>query len=347
VTKFAKKNGHIQIAHLLNTQTGEEFRVEAEQVVNAAGAWVDEVAALAGASIDMVYSKGTLLVTHTRITKRAIIRLRWPADADAVMPGGTVSVIGPTSVRLNSLEGIRPTVEEVDFVVEDAAGMLPVLETTRYVRAFSGVRPLIASKSPEGDDHSLSRGFALLDHSHAGLKNFITITGGKLSTYRVMAERTADLVCERLGVTTPCKTRTEILPRAQDCKWTEPGLSPRLWIKQHNPEDILLCECEMVPKSAVDSIIETLHKQKTKPSLRAIGLRSRIGKGSCQGAFCSVRVAGYLYSRGELERDEGLALLRDFVRERWKGQRPVLWGEQLMQAELSEAVHCGLLGLEL
>ena len=45
--------------------------------------------------------------------------------------------------------------------------------------------------------------------------------------------------------------------------------------------------------------------------------------------------------------DEGLEDLKTFLQNRWKGQRPVLWGTQLQQAELEEALHCGLFGLEL
>ncbi len=54
-----------------------------------------------------------------------------------------------------------------------------------------------------------------------------------------------------------------------------------------------------------------------------------------------------MYERGELKTDQGLANLREFFRARWKGERPVLWDRQLGQAELKEAIYCGLLDLEL
>ena len=103
----------------------------------------------------------------------------------------------------------------------------------------------------------------------------------------------------------------------------------------------------MVPKSAVDAIIESIRSQNGQPDLRAIALRSRIGKGACQGTFCGVRVTSYLYDQGELASGESLASLRDFLNQRWKGQHPTLWEKQLVQAELLEALHCGFFGLEL
>ncbi len=72
---------------------------------------------------------------------------------------------------------------------------------TRILRAYSGVRPLVASDNdPSG--RSVSRGIVLLDHAQRdGMEGFITITGGKLMTYRLMAEWATDAVCR--GNTTP------------------------------------------------------------------------------------------------------------------------------------------------
>ena len=225
--------------------------------------------------------------------------------------------------------------------------MIPVLEKARYIRAYCGVRPLFGSDEDGGDDRSVSRGFALIDHGEEGVENFITITGGKLTTYRMMAEKTADLVCDHLGISRHCLTSTEPLPASDRAQWTEPALAPRTWLKGHDPEDIILCECEMVPRSTVDSIVDTLHKQGGRTDLVGIGLRSRIGKGPCQGAFCGPRITAYLFDREELKADQCLLGLREFARNRWKGLHPILWDRQLKQVELLESMHCGMLGLEL
>jgi glycerol-3-phosphate dehydrogenase len=71
-----------------------------------------------------------------------------------------------------------------------------------------------------------------------------------------------------------------------------------------------------------------------------------MGKGACQGSFCGARVTGHLCDRGDLSSRDAQTELKRFLQERWKGERPTLWGGQLIQSELKEAIYCGLLGLE-
>jgi len=224
--------------------------------------------------------------------------------------------------------------------------MIPVLENTRFIRAYAGVRPLFGSGT-SSNDRQISRSFALLDHAKDGVENFASITGGKLTTYRLMAEKTADLICRRLGVHVPCRTRTEPLQSVLSADWTQPGLAPKLWLQGNDSKDVILCECEMVSRSIIDSLMASIHEQHGKPDLISLGVRSRIGKGACQGTFCSIRISSHIYDRGELNDDQGIGGLKSFLNERWRGVRPLLWKESLRQAELQEAIHCGLFGLEL
>lgn len=346
VVGFEREGRQIRAVRVRSAAGGEEVRIEAAQVVNAAGAWARDVALLAAAPIDMTYSKGTLLVTHTRLASRVVNRLRRPGNADILMPGGTVSIVGTTSTRVDALDDIHPTTADADLIVEEAARMLPALATMRFIRAYAGVRPLLGSPGA-ADSRSVSRGFALFDHEDHGLDNLATITGGKLTTCRLMAERAADLVCQRLGVTRPCLTATTPLPAVPECAWTTPGRSAREWMRSRGSHDTLLCECEMVPGSTVDAIFDALRAAGDAPTLTDLALRSRIGKGACQGGFCAVRTVAHLYQRGDFHAQRGLAEIPDFVGERWRGQRAILWGEQLAQAELMEALHCGLFGEEL
>lgn len=342
---FVITDGEIRAALCRDAISGARLRIVAEQYINAGGAWAMTIARLAGCSdVNLSYSKGTLVVSHDRLTSRVINRLRPPADGDILVPGGTVSVLGTTSVRSNDLEGVRPTVAEVDINVQEGAAMLPALATARYIRAFSRVRPLL--QEAVGDDRSATRGFALFDHRNQGLNNFCTITGGKLTTFRLMAEKAADLVVLRLGRGGPCRTTSEPLADTGACRWTEPGASPRYWYQANDAEDTILCECEMVPTSAIDEIVACAPGLDEKMSLEAIALRSRAGKGPCQGSFCGIRIASYLYERGYYQDRTGLTHMRDFFNERFKGMRTVIWGRQAAQMELAEALHCGLLGLD-
>ncbi|MCB2146783.1 MAG: anaerobic glycerol-3-phosphate dehydrogenase subunit A [Deltaproteobacteria bacterium] len=345
VVGFDKHGGHIDSVRFLDLRHGGMVRVRADQIVNATGSWAGEVAAMAGARINMVYSQGTLIITQMRLGERVINRLRKAADADILVPAGTVSIFGTTSKRIDSPDQCRPTTAEIDAMIVDGMAMVPKLADTRYIRAYAGVRPLVRSGNAS-DDRAVSRGYSLLDHEPDGLENFITITGGKLTTYRLMAEKTADLVCRRLGNSNPCRTAIDPLPASNEARYTEPGFTPKMWFKQKDPSDLLLCECEMVPTSVFNEIAAFLTHNGHRPGLREMGQRSRVGKGPCQGSFCSLRMAAHMYNEGMLRGGEGVGELKDFLNERWRGMQPLLWGPAVSQAELQEALHCGLLGLD-
>lgn len=345
VEGFDRRASTIESIRLKNLRNGDDLRIHADQVVNATGAWAGEVAAMAGARINMVYSQGSLVISQMRLGERVINRLRKAADADILVPAGTVSIFGTTAKRIDAPDRCRPTTAEIDAMLDDGIAMVPKLADTRYIRAYAGVRPLVQSGGGT-DDRAVSRGYALLDHADDGVDNFITITGGKLTTYRLMAEKTADLICRRLGNSTPCRTAVEPLPESREAKFTEPGFTPKLWFKQKDPSDLLLCECEMVPISVFDQIAATLATTGHRPGLRELGQRSRVGKGPCQGSFCSLRMTAHMYDGGLLDNDAGVEELKDFLNERWRGMQPLLWGPAVSQAELQEALHCGLLGLD-
>ncbi len=342
---FDLHKGRIQAARVVNTRTGEPLAIQALEFVNAAGAWADCVSAMAGAHIPMSYSKGALLITQSRISQRVINRLRPPSDGDILVPGGTVSIIGTTSVTIPSLDDIRPTREEVDTIIREGSIMVPKLATTGYIRAYAGVRPLVGA-SGKGLGRNISRNYTLKTHEADGLENLTTITGGKLTTFRLMAEKASDIVARRLKNPNPCLTAIQPLPCSAKGEWTEPGYSGRVWMKKPEPRDTLICECEMVSEEAVDQMVENLKNEGTEPTLEEIGRRSRIGKGPCQGSFCSFRLAAYLYRKGHLSGTQGIGQVRAFVNERWKGVMPLVRDKELARIELQEAFLCGLFGME-
>lgn len=341
---FEIEKGRIRAARVEDVRRGKTFSIEALEFVNATGAWADQVAAMAGADITMSYSKGSLLVTQNRINDRVVNRLRQASDADILVPGGTVSIIGTTSVEIDNLDDIRPTTGEVDAIIREGADMVPGLADARYIRAYAGVRPLV--RTPGGKGRNISRNYTLKEHREDDIDNLVTITGGKLTTFRLMAEKTSDIVAGRLKNTNPCLTAQQPLPPSAKGEWTEPGKAPRVWMKNPERRDTLICECEMVSEYMVDEIVQSLKQEGALPTLEEVGRRSRIGKGPCQGTFCSFRLAAYLYRQGELFDDQGMDQVRAFVNERWKGFRPLVRDKELMRVELQEAFLCALFGME-
>lgn len=167
-------------------------------VVNASGIWGQGIAEYADLKIRMFPAKGALLVMGHRINKMVINRCRKPADADILVPGDTICVIGTTSSRIpyDQIDNMVVIPEEVDILFREGEKLAPSLRHTRVLRAYAGVRPLVATDDdPSG--RNVSRGIVLLDHAERdGLEGFVTITGGKLMTYRLMAEWATDLVCK-------------------------------------------------------------------------------------------------------------------------------------------------------
>lgn len=346
VLRFEMVHGEIRAAICHDHLHKRQITIRARQFVNAGGAWAMNIARLAGcADVRLRYAKGTILVSNDRLAHHVVNRLRPPGDGDILVPGGTVSLLGTTSTRVDDLENVSPAVEEVDRNIREGVAMIPALAGARYIRAFSRVRPLL-QVAGNASDRAAPRGFALLDHATQGLGNFCTITGGKLTTFRLMAEKTSDLVARRIGNGQACTTASMPLPDDEACSWTEPATALKHWHRDRDPDDMILCECEMVPQSAIEQIFTGAPGSEPERTLEAVALRSRAGKGPCQGSFCGIRIGSYLYDQGCCRDATGLAQLRDFCDERFKGQRSVVWGQQAAQMELAEALHCGLLGLD-
>jgi len=223
------------------------------------------------------------------------------------------------------------------------------------------VRPLVAV-SGEKTGRNISRGIALIDHRERdGLDGLITIAGGKLMTYRLMAEKATDLACEKIGVKKKCTTHTVPLPGS------EKGISRKKRIREFSgiPDSVvgstfyrhgqrlqrimtkekrnyrLICECEMVTEGEIEYAIKNLNVK----DLVDLRRRTRIGMGPCQGELCAYRGSGLLQEYGGASPEESVELLQDFLEERWKGVRPVLWGDGLRESEFTYWIYQGLFGI--
>ncbi|MBX0325728.1 FAD-dependent oxidoreductase [Halomicroarcula sp. F13] len=190
--------------------------VEPDYVVNAAGAWAGQVAAKAGLDVEMAPARGVMVSVEYDSLDPVLNRCRDPDDGDIVVPHESEAVLGTTSVPVSDPDDYERADWEVERSVEECAAMLPPVADAAEVRTWWGVRPLYAPDEGEGDRRGISRGFFRLDHAEDGVENVVSVVGGKLTTYRQMAESTTDLVCERLDVDADCETATRRLPGADD-----------------------------------------------------------------------------------------------------------------------------------
>jgi glycerol-3-phosphate dehydrogenase len=318
---------------------GDEYSIDVSYLINATGAWANQFLKRVGLKIGMALSKGVMLITNQRLSQRVINRCRPPSDGDIIVPNETVSILGTTSVRVEEVEDFEITSSEVSLLMKEGAKMIPAIRETRFIRTYAGIRPLFQSETKH-DDRTISRGFALIDHEKRdGLKNLITITGGKLMTYRLMAEKTTDLICHKMGIDIACTTHIKPLPGASK----RSGSTSRLKMAYQSispDQGEILCDCELIGREEVESLL----KEGKVNVLQDILHRTRLAKGTCQGGFCVYRLLGMLNDLNIAGEDSN-KILKGFLEERWKGIRPLLWGPSLKEEELIESIYKGIFNL--
>lgn len=191
--------------------------VEADYVVNATGTWAAEVAAMAGIDVEMQPNKGVMVSVYYDGLEPVLNRCRPPTDGDIIVPHDHQVILGTTSIDVDDPDDVPEDDAEVERMFEECSKMLPSVADADVARTWWGVRPLYApdEASREGS-RGISRGFFLVDHTEGGVENFASIVGGKLTTYRQMAEQMSDFVADRLGVDAECVTDERRLPGADD-----------------------------------------------------------------------------------------------------------------------------------
>ena len=361
VTGFIKEGDTVRGVHTRNAQTGQENDFYARIIVNAGGVWAQEIAAMAGAQISLYPAKGSLLIFAHRVNKHVINRCRKPSNADILVPGDTVCIVGTTSSRipLDACDEVAVTPEEVNLLITEGSKLAPVLSSTRILRAYAGVRPLI-STDKDDSGRNITRGFVILDHeSRDGIKGLVSICGGKLTTYRLMAEKTTDLLCRKLGNEKKCMTAVSPLPGSEEGSYEK--VAKKIWETPSTAQkaaafrmgtrafrmrssdrwnDALVCKCEEVSVGEINGAIERMDAS----TLTDLRRRTRLGMGPCQGEFCACRAAGLLAaSHGCIDRER--EDLNQFLQERWKGNFPIGWGDTLREAEYTQWVYKFVLGL--
>lgn len=353
VTGFIKEGDRIVGVETRNTKTGAEEKFYATITVNAAGIWGHHIAEMAGCEIRMLPAKGSLLIFGHRVNKMVINRCRKPANADILVPGDVVCVIGTTSdkVPFEECDDIRVTPEEVQLLLREGCMLAPSLAQTRILRAYAGVRPLVASDDdPTG--RSTSRGIVLLDHEKRdGIPGFISITGGKLTSYRLMGEQATDLVCGKLGKNARCRTaelplpgsEKDLMEGAKGFKIAEKAAIGRQGTMVSKMDfankSEVLCECEHVTRAEIAYAVKYLDVH----NMMDLRRRTRVGMGTCQGSFCMKKVAAALAEElGCPEKTD--EFVQEYLRERWKGMIPVCWGDALREAEYMRKLYADKAG---
>jgi glycerol-3-phosphate dehydrogenase len=282
-----------------------------------------------------------MIAMNHRLVNTVVNRCKPPADGDIIVPIRTVSVIGTTDTRVADPDELEVTQGEIDEMLEEGEKLVPGFREARALRVWAGARPLFSAEEVT-DTREVSRTHALLDHAERdGVNGLVTITGGKTTTFRLMAEAAVDAVCTHLGVVRACRTQDEPLPGSESGRFY--WIGARLRAREPVPRsEEIICECELITRERLKEAMVRRHTT----SLDDIRRTLRLGMGPCQGGFCIYRATGILHAFERLDHRAANSALLDFLQERWKGVRPILHGDQFRQARLDDWIFQGLLGVQ-
>ena len=219
VTGLLEREGRTRGVRALDTESGAELEVRAANVINATGVWADQLRP------EELHDEAELpRIRPSRGTHIILDRADLPLVGGAIVPAGSgrsifaLPWLGRTLVGTTDndyegeLEHVRPASEDVDYLlaaVNDFFGA--ELGPGALVGAFAGVRPLISTGDPK-KSVDISRKAELYETS----SGMITITGGKLTTWRRMAKMAVDRLVERDARDAPCRTHEIPLGQAID-----------------------------------------------------------------------------------------------------------------------------------
>lgn len=208
----------VEIKSAGSKNNSESKTIRANHVVNAAGAWSHKIGAMVEVDINITLGKGAMAITDGRPIDTAINRCRPRASGDAIVPYNNNLILGTTDEEVNSPSEYPKYEREIEFLIEETSEMAPVISDEEIIRSYWGVRPLYTPPESEGQEtEKLTRAHALIDHAvRDDISGLTTIVGGKLTTYRKMAEEVSDHVCDTLGMDAECKTAEEKLPGISD-----------------------------------------------------------------------------------------------------------------------------------
>jgi len=362
-TRLLREGGRVVGVAWRDLVDGSHGEALAGVVLNATGAWSPRWGRTNRVEVPMRPGKGVHLSLDRRLSSYGIICKAVDGRQMFVMPHEQESVVGTTDDDYyGDPDDLEATADEVAYLLEGAASLVPSVRDARVTRAWTGVRTTLYAYGPTED--ALSREHELLDHAAEGADGLLSFVGGKLASYRAQSEEVTDRILARLGRGgVACRTHEEPLPGGEEVPdprelaarhGVAEGAAARL-VYRHGArarEVLRLADEDPRLKLAVcrdegilaAEVVWTVRREKVR-RLQDLRRRCRLGLAGCGGLDCA-RLAAQLVAR-ELgwDADRTRAELHDLLEAGWRERRPVLDGWQLAQEELLRAVHRGLGGV--
>ncbi len=363
VTEILVADGKIQGVKVFDRTTGEVTSFTSAIVVNAAGPWAHKIAALAEVPLELRLNKGAHVILDRRVVNVGVVTKAVDGRMIYLFPHENTVLLGTTALDTwEDPDTLTTSYDEIEYLLKSIEWVVPSIRDARIIRTMEGVRPLIADwKVPEDD---VTRGYEIVDHGTDGVSGLLSFTGGKLVMCRQMAEDVTDMVCQKLGIETDCRTHKEPLP-GNEGDVDVLALAEKYGVSQHTvermrarrgteTEEVLeltrghpswkstICTCEPVIEAELRYSIRNEFPQ----TINDLRRRLRVGTGPCQGTFCTFKVAGILAEENDLDAPIAYLEILNYLAERWKGKRPPMRGEQLAQEELVQGVYACVANLD-
>lgn len=343
---------------LRDTLSGEEKSTSGKILINATGPWSMQFGKMMGVDIKLRPSKGIHIVFDRRLSNMAIATKAIDGREIFVMPYENTTIIATTDDDyFGDLDDQRTTEDEIKYLLDGIEPIFPQIRHSRMICSYSGVRPTLYKRKVLED--GLSREHDIIDHEPEDhLSGAYSLLGGKLASYRIMAQELCDLVAIKLGNSTFCQTHLKALPGGEAVPDVarlakeyalEPFVVSRLIYRHGNravrilekiksqPElKSLSCPCEPVTQAEINYVIENEFVR----TLTDLRMRTRFSQGPCQGLHCLLPVTNSLLEHKIEPQISADKKMGDFLNEWWWNRAAVLDGTQLAQEELFQATHC-------
>ncbi|GAC1512040.1 MAG: anaerobic glycerol-3-phosphate dehydrogenase subunit A [Candidatus Dormibacteraceae bacterium] len=328
----------------------------ARAVVNATGPWSPEISGMAGVPVRLRPAKGIHIVYPHRISNFSISAESIDGRDLLMVSHAGFTLLGTTDDDFyGDLDSVDVLEDEVEYLLQAFERVFPSIRSYRPVRTTAGVRPTLYKWRRYEDE--LSREYEVVDHAAEGVEGFVTITGGKLSMYRLMAEQTSDAVCRKLGHQARCSTATTPLPGNESDMEPAAELARRCGIpalaalklqSRHgsNAEKVLegerrgrlVCRCEPITEAELAYAARNEQVRSLADAFRRVSLAA----GPCAGAACVMRAAEVIGGELGWSASQRFDAVREFVRDAWIGRAPMLGRSGWAQEELAQGAMRGL-----
>lgn len=211
VVSLLNSTGTVQGVRVREMSSSREYDIGADLVINATGAWTGHLTDMADVDLPLTPAPGTMVAVKGRIVNMIVSHLHPPDDGDIIVAQRGLSIIGSTQWTTDDPDKVATPESDISMLVDRANQLVPTFGDRQFHAAWTAVRPLSGASAKDGRE--LSRDFQCIDHAAADrVEGMVSVTGGKATVLRGMAQTAVDMVCSKLGVDKECVTDRERLP---------------------------------------------------------------------------------------------------------------------------------------